>query len=402
MALPSLRFPRGPLGVTLAALVLTTPLLATRLAAADPSQVPDGNTVAGRVPVHLSWHRVTSGLNQPLQVVSARDRSSRLFIVEKPGLVRIWSHGRVLPRPYLNITRRVSTQSERGLLSLAFPPNFATRPYVYADYTRNDGDIVVARFRASGMHAGHLNPATGRTILRISHRTYSNHNGGQLMFGPDGMLYIGVGDGGGEGDPIHAAQNRLSLFGKILRIDVNHSCGALRYCVPPGNPFAGTVPGRGEIWLMGLRNPWRFSFDAKLHRLWIGDVGQDAWEEIDRVGNRAGGSDLGWSCWEANTRYNSSQCRPGVTYRFPLVAIPHPQAEAIVGGYVYRGHRFPRLDGTYVFGDNVTGRVWTYRPGQSRRLRTQRLPSLAGFGVDDYHEIWAVTLNGGLWRMQAH
>jgi len=379
-----------------AALVTT---LGLAPAAAAVTTSPGHGSSAVSAPITVTWHRLTTQLNQPVQVVSARDRSQRLFIVEKAGLVRIWSHGRVLPRPYLNITRRVSSVGERGLLSIAFPPNFAQRPFVYADYTRRDGDIVVARFRASSTRAATLDPATGRTVLRIEHSANTNHNGGQLMFGAGGSLYIGVGDGGGEGDPYHSGQNKSSLLGKILRIDVGRSCGTHRYCVPPSNPFAGKTPGRGEIWLTGLRNPWRFSFDSLTHNLWIGDVGQDAWEEIDRIGPRAGGANLGWSCWEANARYNASQCRPGVTYRFPLIAVPHPQAEAIIGGFVYRGRVFPRAVGTYVFGDNTTGSVWTYLPGQRRHLQSQRLPGLAGFGVGDQQEIYAVTLGGGLWRM---
>jgi glucose/arabinose dehydrogenase len=332
--------------------------------------------------------------------VAARDGTKRLFVVEKPGLVRVWSQGRLLARPYLDIRGRVSEQGERGLLSIAFAPDFSRRPFVYAAYSRNDGDLVVARFRARTAKANHLRAPTQRILLRVEHSTYSNHNGGQLMFGPDGRLYIGTGDGGGGGDPFRSAQRRTSLLGKVLRINVGKSCPGRLYCVPRSNPFAGATRGRGEIWLVGLRNPWRFSFDAATRELWIGDVGQDAWEEIDRVGPSAGGTNLGWSCWEARQRYNSDQCRAGASYRFPVVAVPHPKAESITGGFVYRGNRYPKARGYYVFGDYETGKVWTYHRGQGRRLQRQRLGGVSSFGVDDSGELWAVTLGGGLWRMK--
>lgn len=365
------------------------------------SAVPSGSGTRNAVAAPaVRWRLVHGGFDQPTDVVTAPDGTRRVFVVQKTGQVRIWSNGRVQPRPYLDVGNRINTSSERGLLSIAFPPDFARHPFVYAYYTRHDGDIVLARFRASSAKASHVAASTGRVLLRIEHSTYDNHNGGQLQFGPDGYLYMGTGDGGLGGDPFRNGQNRNALLGKILRLDVSRSCGGTPYCIPPGNPFAGAKPGRGEIYLLGLRNPWRFSFDRANGDLWIGDVGQDAWEEIDHLGRGAAGANLGWSCWEARHKYNADQCRAGVKYRFPVIAIPHPKAESITGGYVYRGKALPGLRGTYVFGDYETGKVWTYRPGGSRRLQGQRLPNVSSFGVDHGGALLAVGLGGQLWRLR--
>jgi glucose/arabinose dehydrogenase len=375
-------------------------LLPMAQAAEPPSKAAQPTAATRAAAPSVGWSKVSGRFNQPVQVVAAPDGTSRLFVVQKGGLVRVWSRGKVLARPYLNIEGRVRDDGERGLLSIAFSPNFKARPFVYAAYSRSDGDLVVARFRASGAKSARLNRASQKIVLRVEHSTYSNHNGGQLMFGPDRMLYLGVGDGGGGGDPFGSGQSRDTLLGKILRIDVSRSCGRQRYCVPSGNPFAGPTPGRGEIWAMGVRNPWRFSFDPVTKNLWIGDVGQDSWEEVDRLGPNAAGANLGWSCWEARSKYNASQCRAGASYEFPVVAIAHPTAESITGGFVYRGSRWPSLRGQYVFGDFITGRIWTYRPGQGKTLQARRLGSVTSFGVDDRNEMWAVTIDGGLWRMK--
>jgi glucose/arabinose dehydrogenase len=360
----------------------------------------EGGAAARAAAPTLRWRQLTGRLNQPTDVVAAPDGTSRLFVVEKPGVVRVWAGGHLLRRPYLDIRRRVSTDAERGLLSLAFPTDFRQHPVFYAYYTRRDGDIVLARFRAGHARATHVDAATGRVLLRIEHSTYDNHNGGQLAFGPDGYLYMGTGDGGGGGDPFRNGQDRRALLGKILRLDVSQACGATPYCTPATNPYAGAKRGRDEVFLTGLRNPWRFSFDVANGDLWIGDVGQDAWEEIDHLGPAAAGANLGWSCWEARHRYNPDQCRRGANYRFPVVAIPHPTAESITGGYVYRGSLLPRLRGTYVFGDFETGKVWTLRPGGSRVLQSRRLPGVTSFGVDDSGELLAVGIGGQLWRLR--
>lgn len=354
----------------------------------------------------MRWVKVASGLSQPTQVLSAADGRSRLFVVEKPGTVRTYTGGRVRARPYLNIARRVLNDGEGGLLSVAFDPKFRTTHRLWLTYTRGDGNLVLARMRASSAGAGHVPARSLRTVLVVEHKVNRNHYGGQLMFGPDGYLYMGTGDGGGAGDPFNAAQDLSSLKGKILRLDVSRSCGKRRYCVPRSNPFAGATQGRGEIWLRGLRNPWRFSFDPKSRALWIGDVGQDAYEEVTKVSASPQRRNLGWSCREANHFYLRSRCLAPRTYLGPDIVVPHPQGESITGGFVYRGQRYTGLmTGTYVFGDYVTARVWLYHPGGRKVLQPQRLGSgQAGptsFGVDDNREIWAVTYGGGLYRMKA-
>jgi glucose/arabinose dehydrogenase len=327
-----------------------------------------------------------------------------LFVVEQPGVIRVVHNGDLRPGSYLDIRSRVnSSGSEQGLLSVAFDPSFSSHPRLWVAYTRGDGALVIARFRAASAGARHVAASTGRTVLVVPHPVNTNHNGGQLWFGPDGMLYVGTGDGGSGGDPPNNAQNRNVLLGKMLRIDVRHSCGKLHYCVPRTNPFAGKTPGRGEIWLWGLRNPWRWSFDPATGAMWIGDVGQDAVEEIDRVPAKPSIRNLGWSCWEGRQHYNTSRCRNGARYRFPVATVDHPKAEAILGGFVYRGSKYRTLmNGVYIFGDDVTGKVWTYRKGEGKHLQTARLPgNPSGFGIDDRGEIWAVTLDGRLWSMRA-
>jgi len=354
----------------------------------------------------VTWGRVAGGLSQPTQVLAAPDGRSRLFVVEKPGTVRIWQGGRVLTKPYLNLKRVVLNDGEGGLLSLAFDPRFRTTHKLWVTYTQGNGNLVLARMRASGPGARHVSTRTLRTVLTIEHKQNRNHYGGQLMFGADGYLYMGTGDGGGGGDPYNAAQDKTSLKGKILRLDVRRSCGSKIYCAPRTNPYVGPARGRGEIWLRGLRNPWRFSFDAKTRALWIGDVGQDAYEEVTAVPARPKRRNLGWSCYEAKSVYNASRCGNRSTYLGPDVVVPHPKGESVTGGFVYRGSRFASLmAGRYVFGDYVTARVWVYRPGGRKVLQSQRLGSgFAGptsFGVDDRGEIWAVTFGGELYRMKA-
>jgi glucose/arabinose dehydrogenase len=364
-----------------------------------------GRVVADVDTVKVTWRRVASGLSAPTQVTSARDGTSRMFVVQKNlGTVRVFQNGRLRAKPYLNLGAQISTDSERGLLSVAFAPDFGSNPRLFVLYTRRDGDVVLARMRAKSAQAGQAIAGSRRTLLVVEHSQYGNHNGGQLAFGPDGMLYLGIGDGGGGGDPLRSGQRRTTLKGKILRLDV--SCGK-PYCVPRGNPFAGKTPGRGEIWLLGLRNPWRMSFDPATKALWIGDVGQDGFEEVNRIPAKPSHRNLGWSCREGRVVYNASRCRAGVQYVDPKTVVRHPAGESITGGYVYRGSRYASLmGGLYVFGDFVNRKVWVYAPGQGKVLQARRLgPSSyngpTSFGVDGSGEIWAVTYDGTLWRMRA-
>ena len=350
----------------------------------------------------VKWARVASGFSTPTQVTSAPDGTHRLFVVQQGGRVQVVRDGKVARKPYVSIGRRVRFQGEGGLLSMAFSPSFRRDGLLWVAYARRiDGDLVIARMKAHGPRADHVSSNTLRPILRVEHSLYDNHYGGQLAFGHGKRLFIGTGDGGSGGDPGNNAQDKNSLLGKILRINPYDKCSGRSYCTPNGNPF-DHKRGRDEIWLMGVRNPWRFSFDTRTDDLWIGDVGQDRYEEIDHVGQHPKRINLGWSCREGRKIYNRSRCMRSTHYLGPKVVIRHPVAQAITGGFVYRGHRYRRqIGGAYVFGDYITHRVWLYKPGVGKLVQRARLnggPS--SFGVDDRGEIYAVTLDGALWRMR--
>jgi glucose/arabinose dehydrogenase len=250
-----------------------------------------------------------------------------------------------------------------------------------------------------------VSAATGKVILVVPHPTYSNHNGGYIGFGPDGYLYLGTGDGGGAGDPRNNAQNLRSLLGKMLRLDVR--CVGHVYCSPATNPYVRSTWARHEIWMSGLRNPWRWSFDTNGTQ-WIGDVGQGRWEEVDAVGRTAAaGRNLGWSCREGRATYLSSRCSTRIAYVAPVLTLCHADsvagcrtsksAEALIGGFVYRGAAYPGLQGTYILGDFTTGRIWPYKNGVQGSPTA--LSQVSGFGVDDARELYAVTLDGRLVRI---
>ena len=353
----------------------------------------------------MKWRQVASGLANPTQITSAPDGTKRLFAVEQPGKIRIIRDGRVVRRPYVSIGRRVGDAgNEQGLFSVAFSPTFRRDGLLWVAYTRSsDGDLIVARMRAKGPKASRVSAKTLRPILRVEHSTYDNHNGGQLAFGENRQLFIGTGDGGSGGDPFNNAGNKNSLLGKILRIDPYHRCSNRAYCTPDGNPFSGKR-GRDEIWLMGLRNPWRFSVDPRTGDLWIGDVGQEHYEEINAVGPHPRRIHLGWSCREGRLVYNRSRCRRSIDYVQPKVVVRHPAASSITGGFVYRGQKYRRqIGGAYVFGDYGSGRIWLYTPKAGKVLQNRGFGAWSGptsFGVDDRGEIYAVTRDGRVWRMR--
>jgi glucose/arabinose dehydrogenase len=348
---------------------------------------------------------VTEGLIAPVAVRSANDGTSRLFVVEKAGRIRIVNGGRITGT-YLDLRSIVADAGEQGMLGLAFAPDFRTSRLLWVSYTRSDGALVISRLRAPSATAPRVSPSTRRTILVVPHPGFTNHNGGDIQFGPDRLLYIATGDGGGSGDPRGNAQNPRSLLGKILRIDVR--CSSRAYCIPRTNPYVGTTNGsRREIWMRGVRNPWRFSFDRD-GSIWVGDVGQNRYEEVTRVPRTAQrGANLGWSCREGRSTYAAARCRSGATYRTPTIVLCHPggvtgctdarAGRSVTGGYVYRGARYPRVAGTYVFADFVTGKVWPYRAGVLGR--PVRLPQVTSFGTDDAGELLAVTISGGLYRI---
>jgi glucose/arabinose dehydrogenase len=413
----TVRRPRSIVAGAAVAVALALPLALTATgvpwvaaAATNAAEKPNARTDASTDPstargirgFEVKWRRVASSFSAPTQVTSARDGTKRLFVVQQGGRVRVVRHGKVLRRPYIAIGGRVRQEGEGGLLSVAFSPSFRKDGLLWVTYARElDGDLVVARMKTRRPKAPHIRTSTLHPILRIEHSQYTNHYGGQLAFGLGKRLFIGTGDGGSGGDPSNHAQNRKSLLGKVLRINPFDQCQRRAYCIPRGNPLKGK-PGRDEIWLLGVRNPWRFSFDQRTNDLWIGDVGQDRYEEIDRVGQHPQRINLGWSCREGHSVYNASRCRRSVDYVDPKVVIRHPAAESITGGFVYRGRRYARqIAGAYVFADFISHRVWLYKPGVGKVVQRQRLNGgPTSFGVDDRGEIYAVTYDGTLWRMR--
>jgi glucose/arabinose dehydrogenase len=373
-------------------------IVAGILAALALAQAAPVAAVVDPLHVQLSFVQRATGFTQPVGVVGARDGTSRLFVLEKTGRIRLWSNGVLQAAPYLDLSAKVSTVSERGLLGLAFDPAFRTRPQFWVVYTATNGTLTLARFRATSFSATRVSAATQVTVLTIAHPA-GNHNGGQLTFGTDNLLYWSVGD---NADNV-TAQNATRLTGKILRLDVLRWCGALRYCIPASNPFATSTSYRREIWLWGLRNPWRMTVDRRRAWIWIGDVGQSRQEEVDVVAQSTRGANMGWSCYEGVLIFNRATCTPAVR-TFPAFRYNRPAGNSITGGYVYAGRKYDAImRGLYVFGDFGTGRVWVY--AYRGAARNQGLLFGAGrltsFGEDPTGEIWAVTIDGRLWSMSA-
>jgi glucose/arabinose dehydrogenase len=346
-------------------------------------------------PSGYTWMVAASGLDLPVDIQNAGDDSGRLFIIEKVGDIRILQDGQLLPTPFLNIRDQVDSRgSEQGLLGLAFHPDYANYGLFYVDYIDLNGNTVVARFHVSADNPDQADPSSEVDILHIQ-QPYANHNGGQLAFGPDGYLYIGAGDGGSERDPNRTGQNLQTLLGKLLRIDVDHGDP---YSIPADNPY---VQGGGmpEIWASGLRNPWRFSFDRLTGDLYIGDVGQDAWEEVDTVPTgTTGGLNFGWSYYEGDHTYNDT-APADISFTFPVTEYSHAYGCAITGGYIYRGSAFPAWDGIYIYGDYCSGRIWgLIRTGedtwQSKQLFSTNA-RISSFGTDEAGELYLADYGSG-------
>ncbi len=350
----------------------------------------------------LQIKRVATGLTMPVAITHAGDGSGRLFITAQGGKVRILKGGKLLARPFLDISQRVSCCGEQGLLSIAFHPRYKTNGHVFVNYTNTNGNTVIARYTVSS-NPNVIRLASRRTILNIA-QPYANHNGGQLQFGPDGYLYIGMGDGGGGGDPGNRAQKLNTLLGKMLRIDID---GAAPYQTPPDNPFVGRAGARPEIWARGLRNPWRFSFDRQTGHLFIGDVGQRKWEEVDlQAPASQGGENYGWRRMEGKHCFNpTSNCNNG-SLKLPILEYSHSQGCAITGGYRYRGVKVPALRGYYLYADYCEGRLWGARFRSGIGWRTTQLRdtdfSISTFGEDQGGEIHFADLNtGAVYRISA-
>jgi glucose/arabinose dehydrogenase len=336
-------------------------------------------------------------------VTHAGDGTGRIFVVEQAGRIQILDNGVVLPVPFLDLASlnppRLIAGGEQGLLSVVIPPGFDVKQHFYVYYTRAaDGAIVVARYRVSAGDGNVADPASEEEILVVPHPGFGNHNGGQLAFGPDGYLYIGTGDGGGGGDPDNNAKNPLSRLGKLLRIDVES--GAAPYGIPPTNPFLGMPGYRPEIWALGLRNPWRFSFDRGTGDLYIGDVGQGAFEEIDfQPAGDPGGRNYGWNIVEGDSCYppGTVGCnRTGLA--FPVFVYDHSLGCSVTGGNVYRGSAFPSLQGIYLFGDYCSGRIWGMRKngaGWDNTLLATTTLTISTFGEDESGNVYVANHTSG-------
>jgi glucose/arabinose dehydrogenase len=310
-------------------------------------------------------------------------------------------NGVLLPAPFLDITDRVGSGGERGLLSVAFHPQYASNGFFFVDYTDTSGDTRVERYHVSA-DRNRADPASARLVIGID-QPYANHNGGLVAFGPDGKLYIGMGDGGGGGDPLETGQDPTQLLGKLLRLDVD---GAAPYAVPADNPYAGRTDRRPEIWAMGVRNPWRFSWDRAAGLLYVADVGQNRLEEIDVVPAGQGGLNFGWDLMEAGDCYEPRDGCDRTGLVLPVAQYTHDDGCSVTGGFVYRGQDIPALRGHYFYADYCQGwiRSFRYAGGQAADARSwnvQNVGSITSFGEDTRGELYVLSSSGGVYRIVA-
>lgn len=373
----------------------------------SPSPSPSAPAPGDPSGIAILLEPVVGGLASPVAVRSAGDDSGRLFVVEQSGRIRIVRDGVLADRPFLDIEGLVGSGGERGLLGLAFHPRFGDGDdRVFVDFTDREGTTVIAEARVSS-DPDVVDASSIRALLRVE-QPFPNHNGGDIAFGPDGYLYVALGDGGSGGDPLGNGQRLGTHLGKILRIGVDTADPDAAYAVPDDNPFVGVDGALPEIWALGLRNPWRFSFDRATGDLWIGDVGQGAIEEVDRLTAADGGgrgANLGWA------RMEGSACFPGGTacdqegLVLPLAEYGHDQGCAVTGGYVYRGPTMPELAGVYVFADYCSGRIWGVSSGgpepQAPLLLAETGATISSFGEDDLGELYVTDLAGRLFVVRA-
>jgi glucose/arabinose dehydrogenase len=365
----------------------------------SPTPTPAGEQVMDPAMVRVELQLITGGLDRPVGIAHAGDGSGRLFIVEKVGRIRVVQEGALVVAPFLDFADRVgSSQNEQGLLGLAFHPRYAENGFFFVNYTDRQGDTVVSRFSMSG-DAARAEPGSEVVLLRID-QPAGNHNGGHLAFGPDGRLYVGTGDGGGAGDQYGNGQNGQTLLGAMLRLGVD---GESPSSVPDDNPFVGNPNVRDEIWAVGLRNPWRYSFDRLTGDLYIADVGQNRYEEVNvQPAGEPGGQNYGWPIMEGLHCFPEDRpCeRAGLTV--PVWEYDHGQGCSVTGGYVYRGQEFPTLTGVYLFGDYCSGRIWGLAPrggtgvdGWQVALLAQADVRLSSFGEDERGELYLVDMGRG-------
>jgi glucose/arabinose dehydrogenase len=400
------------------------------------SLVRPSQAVQGRPEAPVAWPAITlsqaaAGLTAPVYATNAGDNSGRLFIVEQTGVIRIVHNGNLLTKPFLDISDRVRFNGEEGLLSLAFPPDYAQKDYFYVYYTRaGETNNQVSRFHLTS-DPNVADPNSEEQILFLNHPGQTNHNGGLLVFGPDGYLYIGTGDGGGGGDPSRNAQNLGSLLGKLLRIDTEYAWvqkpqGSILsylpillsssqappgppYKIPANNPFVSQSGARPEIWALGLRNPWRYSFDRQTQDLFIADVGQSAWEEIDfQPTGSQGGENYGWNIYEGDHCYppGTLNCTPPANYSPPVWEYNHGPNDStgcsITGGYIYRGAAYPAMQGIYFYGDYCSRTIWGLQFDGNRWVN-QELKTAPGritsFGEDQAGELYLTSSDGVVYQV---
>jgi glucose/arabinose dehydrogenase len=357
-------------------------------------------------PVPYQLVTVASGFSRPIYLTHAGDGSGRLFVVEQSGKVWIVKDGVNQATPFLDVSDLISREalggsySERGLLGLAFHPDYAENGLFFVNYTDRNGNTVVARYTVSANDPDRADPASAEQLLWVE-QPYANHNGGHLAFGPDGYLYIALGDGGSGGDPDGNGQNLATLLGSILRVNVNVETG---YAVPTDNPFVGNANAQPEIWTWGLRNPWRFSFDRATGDLYIADVGQGQWEEINfQPVDSPGGENYGWNAYEGAHVYSGAA--PASDVVAPVLEYSHNSgACSVTGGYVYRGELIAGLQGYYFYGDWCTGTIWAARQDDAGNWQTEvSLESgrgISSFGEDETGEIYLVDYNGEILRFE--
>ncbi|MCC2958322.1 PQQ-dependent sugar dehydrogenase [Massilia sp. IC2-477] len=380
-----------------------TPSPATQSAVVSAGATASATVTYAGAAVNIALSQVAVNLDNPTYL-TAPTGDTRLFVVERPGRIRIVENGITLGTPFLDISGRVFTGGEGGLLSMAFDPQYARNGYFYIYYTDPQQNIVIERLSV-GSNPNLADPTSSLPILRVPHPTYTNHFGGQLAFGPDGNLYIGTGDGGGAGDPLGNGQNLNSLLGKLLRIDVRAAAPGQPYAIPAGNPYPNQANRRAEIWASGLRNPWRFAFDAS--QLYLSDVGQDRREEVNIGALDAAGLNYGWNTMEGTLCYNAATCdRTGLT--LPAFEYDHGTNDAngcsITGGFVYRGSALPELAGRYFYSDYCRGFLKSFLASGSsvseqREWNVGSIGNVVSFGKDGQGELYLMTSRGILYRI---
>ena len=376
-----------------------TPAQTSTPAGGATAPVTSSNASALPDPGAYTWTTVASGLENPVGLANAGDGSGRLFILEQQGRIRILQDGALLPAPFLDITGRVgSSGSEQGLLGLAFHPRYSENGFFYVNYTDLNGNTVIARYQVASQDPNQADPGSESVLLHVD-QPFPNHNGGVLRFGPDSYLYAGLGDGGGAGDPFGNAQSLDTLLGKILRFDVD---GGEPYAIPPDNPFA-SGGGKAEIWAFGLRNPWRFAFDSATGDLYIGDVGQNQWEEIDFLpADSPGGSNFGWDYFEGTHPYDGTPPE-GFNPMAPVAEYDHSQGCSVTGGEVYRGSQLPEWQGVYLYADYCSGNVWGLlqkdQGGWDNALLYNNVGRISSFGLDEAGEVYVTDISGSVYLL---